>query len=327
MLGENAVQRRVKLALRAAKDRMPGFDYNLEKRSDSHGKPIGMRVILKHQIPMGYENEDLAKMQNRFMDESETVSDIFQAYGLPKLSSEDWGYESLGTKSGNYQDKYDFDNYQAYTDLANMNFGKSPDPAYIDGLVTNRLAGDDTPPDRARNLWEVPPLKSDELMTVAASKTIQGDRARGDELTIDSDTNDIRSVMDMKLDGMNNGANDSEWGVSSGSMDTEQDSMETLTAMDADLREGMKPVDRDPLESNDMWSFGDLGDFLKSGQMKAVDPGVEDAINQYRDRRNAQNAADRVIRARERNSVGGNLPSEPRMMRRPGRGQTGIPRF
>ena len=121
----------------AARERVPGISYD----NSLEGKPPGSFLIM-YKIPQGSENDEITELSDRFETEHEAVGDVFEKYGLPRLSYPTWSNKVVDADGEYFYSEFQLD---ADGDELPTDFGMDPEPGELDRVVINRLAGDDTP--------------------------------------------------------------------------------------------------------------------------------------------------------------------------------------
>ena len=187
------IEKRVETALREAKARIPGFDYVMEydesMTSESDSGSIGFDIM--YRIPGGHEDDPMPELSNRFYNETLAVSDIFEAYDLPRLESGEWSNEKVDSDGDRFYSGFELDDTDAYDAMATEDYEPDPTPGLLDSVVANRLAGDDTPPVSAENDYGgMPSVSTNDLMSFAAGQSVNAPISS----PIEDAANDHRSI-------------------------------------------------------------------------------------------------------------------------------------
>ena len=159
MAGEAEFGAQVDRALNSAKARMDGLTTSGQ----------GTSFTLRYRVPNGAESDSRTKMRKRFSQETGAVSDIMDAYGLPKLNDEQsWDTEDE-TDGSTYTRTYTLNRPVASDDL---NFGPDPNDGILDTRVNFREAGDDTPPVGEDDFTQI---TTDDIMETNAYEMDEGE--------------------------------------------------------------------------------------------------------------------------------------------------------
>ena len=169
------IEKRVETALKEAKARIPGFDYVMEyDESMTPESEFGsIRFDTMYRIPGGHEDDSMPELSNRFYNEALAVSDIFEAYDLPRLESGEWSNEKVDSDGDRFYSGFELDDMDAYDAMTTKVHQPDPTPGLLDSVVANRLAGDDTPPVSAENDYGgMPSVSTNDLMSFAARQSV-----------------------------------------------------------------------------------------------------------------------------------------------------------